>query len=108
MTDKPPAFAGGAPAPGRLIQKDAPWVRIILFGLGLTFAAVALLIVWDLGWHRWPDTPEVSHDRIDALKLVALLAIVGMILMTSAFASPWLGTVKISGGPIEIEGEGRS
>lgn len=106
MTDQTPAPADGAPV--RLIQKDAPWVRFILGGLGLVLAVLALQVVWSLGWRAWPETPEATHDRIDALKLVALLAVAGLILMAGAFASPWLGVMKISGGPVSIEGEGRA
>ncbi len=104
MTDDPTASAGGGTA--RVIQKDAPWVRFILFGLGLVFATIALLIVWNLGWRKWPDS--AAHDLIDALKWAALLAIAGLVLMTAAFASPWLGTVRVAAGPVEISGRGRA
>jgi len=110
MTDlsKPPA--GGStpmPAPGRVLQKDAPWVRVILFLLAIVLAGLAIMIVVNLGWHKWPDDKEIALARIDALAKALLLAIAGVILGWAAFASPWLGTIRFSGGPIEIDAAGR-
>jgi hypothetical protein len=104
MPDQPtPAAAGSAPA--RVIQKDAPWVRVLLFFLAIWLATDSTLIVVNLGWGKWP--PEASQARIDALAKALLLAIAGGILGWAAFASPWLGTIRFSGGPIEIDAAGR-
>jgi hypothetical protein len=88
-----------------VIQKDAPWVRGTLFFIASLFGLTDLVILWVLGWHKWP--PEAAPLLIDALKLVAVLAVAGLILLALAFASPWLGIIRLSAGPVEIDGTGR-
>ncbi len=69
----------------------AACILALAFGAVLTFPA-------------WPD--DVAQNRIHFLGWALLLSIGGILLVTIAIISPWVGTVKASGMGADLEIDG--
>jgi hypothetical protein len=78
--------------------------RTLVGALG-ALCALALIFGAAVLFPAWPVT--TAAERIHYLGWALLLSVLGILIMVIALASPWLGTVRISGmgGAIAIDGD---
>ena len=71
----------------------------------LIFACMlALLFGAALLFPNWPDA--VAAERVSYLGWALILAVLCIMVMIIAFASPWLGSVRVSGFGAELDVKG--
>ena len=92
-------------APVPVLTRPTPLAERTLAGaLGALWMLAVVLASMLLGAH-WPDA--VAGDRVRYLGIGLILALIGILVLIIGFASPWLGSVRMTGmgATIDINGE---
>jgi len=97
-----------APGTPRTIAQDirpTPLGERTLLGALVGLCVLALVFGGALLFPAWPAS--TAGERVHYLGWALLLSVVGILIMVAAFASPWIGSIKISGmgGAIDIAGD---
>jgi len=93
------------PDPNPSVLRPTPLAERTLVGVAAGFCLQSLIFGAFLLVPSWPN--EVAGDRVHYLGWALLLSAAGNLFMVLAFASPWLGSVKIEGlgAQIDVTGE---
>ena len=91
--------------PAPIETRPTPLAERTLIGALVALSLLVLLFGASLLFPHWPDS--VAADRIKYLGDALLILVGGILLTVAIFASPWVGTIKLTalGADLDIGGK---
>ena len=91
--------------PAPIETRPTPLAERTLIGALVALSLLVLMFGASLLFPHWPDS--VAADRIKYLGDALLILVGGILLTVAIFASPWVGTIKLTalGADLDIGGK---